>query len=100
MSAGVDWAHTAGAAEGRAHKAERLAEWCWPRGLTGDDLAGLDPPTLRELARKAGTRPPSGETVQAAAVLLDGRAAWARQHPEHPAAARDLADERAEWVGS
>lgn len=95
----MDWAHTAGAREGRALKAARLADWCWPRGLSGNDLAGLDAATLRELARKAGVRPPSGETVQAAAVLLDERAAWAAEHQDDPDAQRLDADERAEWVG-
>ena len=95
----ADYAHTDHAGKGRADKARRLAAYLWQRDISGADLAALPAATKRKLARAADANPPStDETWLLVASLRDEKDAWAARNPGHPAARRDVADEKILWV--
>ncbi|PPK90814.1 hypothetical protein CLV92_12318 [Kineococcus xinjiangensis] len=100
MGAGdeVDFAHTDVAVRNRAAKARALAVHAWHRGLGGADLLALGDARRRDFARAAGVHPPSTLETWRAAELLDAKEAWAARHPGHPAAAREVPEERSEWI--
>ncbi|WP_280235641.1 hypothetical protein [Nocardia cyriacigeorgica] len=95
----ADYAHSDAAARSRAEKARLLAGFLWERGITSAELLAMPAATRRKLARAAQTNPPStDETWQSVAGLLDEKDAWARRHPDHPAARRSHRDEKLMWV--
>lgn len=93
----TDYAHTSTAERNRAVKARTIAAWCWDRGVTDTELAGLDARLIAKIGRAAGTNAPSGETALLAVKLLGDKAEWALDHPGHPAAASGGLD-RPDWL--
>lgn len=101
----ADHAHTVKAEANRKRKAEAIAVWCWPRGITGPDLTHASPKRRLAVARAAlnpsrgkTPRQPSRETWDAVTALLDAKSDWADDHPDDPRAARPAVGERANWV--
>lgn len=95
----VDFAHTEQAARNRRDKALGIARYVWDRNISGDELLALSDSQLKKLARAAGAHPPRTiETWTTVAELLREKAEWAEKNPNHPAAARQNADEKIMWV--
>ncbi|GEM_PF-444778 len=95
----ADFAHTDRAEKNRRDKALALARFVWDHGVTGAELLAMSDEVRRRLARAADAHPPrTMETWTLVASLLDEKDAWARAHPDHPAARRAHRDEKIMWV--
>lgn len=96
----VDYAHTRGAEHNRVLKARQLARWLWERDLSYDDVLAADDARRRSWARAAKVSPPSTmDTWEAVRGTLAVAVEFARGNPDHPAAQRPHAGERATWLG-
>lgn len=96
----TDYAHTRGAEHNRVLKARQLARWLWERDLSYDDVLAADDTRRRQWARAAKVSPPSTmDTWEAVRGTLAAAVEFARVNPDHPAAQRPHAGERATWLG-
>ena len=86
----TDYARTPYAEQNRQAKSLMLAATAWDRGISGGDLAAMDPVARRALAREVGVNEPKdpGDTWPMVVDLLDKKESWAASHPGDPRAAR------------